>query len=163
MAASQNATVAVNVTSVGNFSDTIALGCAALPAGVTCTFANPSLTLASGATATSQLIIDTNSPLSGGTSAMNAGKGRGLSLAGLFLPFSAIFGFAFWRLRRRTAASVLTMVLVAVLSLGALVATGCNSFGSSLVQPGTYSIDITGTGTQSNTIHYTTLSLTITK
>ncbi len=162
MAASQNATVAVNIASVGGFSDTIALGCASLPAGVTCTFVKPSVALAANGTATSQLTIDTNSPLSGGTSAMNSSKGRGFSLAGVFLPFSLIFGLVFWRLRRRTA-SFLTIVLIAVLSLGALVATGCNSFGGSTVAPGTYTIEITGTGTQSNTIHYTTLSLTITK
>jgi hypothetical protein len=162
LAASQNGTVAVNVTSVGGFTDTVALGCAALPAGVTCTFGTPSVTLAANATVTSQLIIDTNSPLSGGTSAMNSGKGRNSSLAGVFLPFSLIFGFVFWRMRRRTA-SLFTMLLVAVLSLGALTATGCNSFGSSTVAPGTYTVVITGIGTQSDTVHYTTLTLTITK
>jgi hypothetical protein len=55
------------------------------------------------------------------------------------------------------------MVLVAALSLGALMATGCNSFGASTVTPGTYSVVITGIGTQSDTVHYTTLTLTITK
>jgi hypothetical protein len=168
MAASQNATVTVNVTSVGGFTDTVALGCAALPAGVSCTFLTPSVTLAANATATSQLVIDTNSPLSGGTTAMNSSHGWNLrhgrtsSLAGVFLPFSLIFGFVFWRMRRRTA-SLLTMVLVAALSLGALMATGCNSFGASTVTPGTYSVVITGIGTQSDTVHYTTLTLTITK
>jgi hypothetical protein len=162
LTADENAAVVVNITSVGGFTDTVALGCASLPAGVTCTFANPSVTLAANATATSQLIIDTNSPLSGGPSATNSTRDRGFRLAGLFLPFSLLFGFAFFRLRRRTA-SLLTMVLVAVLSLGALMATGCNSFGASKVAPGTYTIEITGTGTQSNTIHYTTLTLTITK
>jgi sugar lactone lactonase YvrE len=162
MNVSQNATVTVNVASVGGFTDTVALGCASLPVGVTCTFVNPSVTLGANASATSQLTIDTNSPLSGGSSAMNAGKGKGLSLAGLFLPFSVFFGFAFWRLRRRSA-SLLTIVLVAALSLGALVATGCSGFGGSTVKPGTYSVVITGIGTQSNTIHYTTLTLTITK
>lgn len=162
LTASQNGTVVVNVTSVGGFTDTVALGCAALPAGVTCTFGTPSVTLAANATATSQLIIDTNSPLSGGPSAMNSSKGSGFKLAGLFLPFSVMFGFIFWRMRRRSA-SLLTMMLVAVLSLGALMATGCNSFGSSTVVPGTYSVVITGIGTQSDTVHYTTLTLNITK
>ncbi len=162
MAASQNDTVAVNIASVGGFSDTIALGCAALPAGVTCTFIPSSVTLAANGSATSQLTIDTNSPLSGGSTAMNSTRGRGMSLAGLFLPFSVIFGLIFWRLRRRSA-SLLTMVLIAVLSLGALVATGCNSFGASTVTPGTYTFEVTGIGTQSNTIHYATVNLTITK
>ena len=162
MAASQNAAVTVSLASVGGFTDTVSLGCAALPAGVTCTFANPSVTLAANGNASSALIIDTNSPLSGGGTAMNAGKGRTMSLAGLLLPFSAFFGFAFWRMRRRSA-SLLTMVLVAALSVGALVATGCSGFSASNVTPGTYNVVITGIGTQSNTIHYTTLTLTITK
>ena len=162
MAASQNATVGVNVTSVGGFTDTVGLGCASLPAGVTCTFVNPTVTLSANGTSTSQLTIDTNSPLSGGSTAMNQGKGRGMSLAGLFLPFSVLFGFVFWRLRRRSA-SLLTMVLVAALSLGALIASGCNGFGSSTVTPGTYVIQVIGTGTQSDTIHYANLTLTITK
>jgi len=66
----------------------------------------------------------------------------GFSLAGVFLPFGVIFGFAFFRLRRRSA-SLLTMALVAVLSLGALMATGCNSFGASTVTPGNYTVEIT--------------------
>ena len=162
MTVAENSTITVNVTSVGGFTDTVALGCAALPAGVTCTFANPSVKLAANGTSTSQLTIDTNSPLSGGPAAMNAGKGRGFSLAGVFLPFGVIFGFAFFRLRRRSA-SLLTMALVAVLSLGALMATGCNSFGASTVTPGNYTVEITGTGSQSNTIHYAILTLNITK
>jgi len=162
MTVAENSTVMVNVTSVGGFTDTVALGCAALPAGVTCTFAKPSVTLSANGTSTSQLTIDTNSPLSGGPAAMNSGKGRGFSLAGVFLPFSVLFGFAFFKLRKRSA-SLLTMALVAVLSLGALVATGCNSFGASTVTPGNYTIEITGTGSQSNTIHYATLTLNITK
>jgi hypothetical protein len=162
LASSQNGTVAVNVTSVGGFTDTVALGCAALPAGVTCTYATPSVKLAANATGTSQLTIDTNSPISGGPSAMNSSHGRSASLAGVFLPFSLAFGFVFWRMRRRTA-SLFTMLLVAALSLGALMATGCNSFGGSTVAPGTYTVVITGIGTQSDTVHYTTLTLTITK
>jgi hypothetical protein len=162
MTVAENSTITVNVTSVGGFTDTVALGCAALPAGVTCTFANPSVKLTANGTSTSQLTIDTNSPLSGGPAAMNAGKGRGFSLAGVFLPFGVIFGFAFFRLRRRSA-SLLTMALVAVLSLGALMATGCNSFGASTVTPGNYTVEITGTGSQSNTIHYAILTLNITK
>jgi hypothetical protein len=162
MAVSQNKTVTVNIASVGGFTDTIALGCSALPAGVTCTFVPSSVKLAASGTMTSQLTIDTNSPLSGGPAASNAKADQGMSLAGLLLPFSAFFGLVFWRLRRRTT-SLLTLVLVAALSLGALVATGCNGFSSSVVTPGTYTIEVTGIGTTSNTIHYATLSLTITK
>ena len=38
MAASQNATVNVNLISDGGFTDTIGLGCGSLPAWITCHF-----------------------------------------------------------------------------------------------------------------------------
>ena len=104
MATSQNATVTVNLTSNGSFTDTIGLGCASLPAGVFCHFSNASVKLTPGLSASVQLTIDTNNPLGGGSSAMNRPAGGSkISLAGLFLPLSALFGFVFWRLRKRSA------------------------------------------------------------
>jgi hypothetical protein len=160
---SQNGMVTVSLTSEGGFTDTIGLGCASLPAGVTCNFSSPSVNLGANATVTAQLTIDTNTPLGGGASAMNdraSGKG-GMSMAGLFLPLSAFFGFVFWRLRKRGSA-MLTMVLVMALSGAALLATGCSGFSSTKAAPGTYTIQVTGTGTQSDVIHYQNVTLDIT-
>ena len=165
---SQNVPLTVNLTSEGGFTDTIGLGCASLPAGVTCTFSSDSVNLAANGTATAQLSIDTNTPIGGGTTAMNSrggksgGKTGGLSMAGLFLPISAFFGWLFWRLRKRTM-GVLTLVLLIALSAGAMLATGCSGYSSSSAAPGTYVIQVTGTGTNSNVIHYQNISLTITK
>ncbi|HEY1804172.1 MAG TPA: Ig-like domain repeat protein [Terracidiphilus sp.] len=160
---SQNATVAVNLTSNGAFTDTIGLGCASLPAGVFCHFSNPSVKLNPGATASVQLTIDTNNPLGGGSSAMNrpAGFSR-ISVASLFLPFSAFFGFVFWRLRRKYA-GLLTIAMVLVLSAGALLATGCSSYSTNTAAPGNYTIQVTGTGATSDIQQYQNVSLTITK
>ena len=160
---SQNGTVTVSLTSEGGFTDTIGLGCASLPAGVSCNFSSPSVNLGANSTVTAQLTIDTNSPVGGGASAMNnrtSGTG-GMSMAGLFLPLSAFFGFVFWRLRRRGSA-MLTMVLVMALSSAALLATGCSGFSSTKAAPGTYTIQVTGTGTQSDVIHYQNVTLDIT-
>ena len=74
MATSQNATVTVNLTSNGSFADTIGLGCASLPAGVFCHFSSPSVKLTADGSASVQLTIDTNNPLSGGSSAMNTAR-----------------------------------------------------------------------------------------
>jgi hypothetical protein len=160
---SENGTVTVSLTSQSGFTDTIGLGCASLPAGVTCIFSSPSVNLGANATVTAQLTIDTNTPMGGGASAMNdrtSGKG-GISMAGLFLPLSAFFGFIFWRLRRRGSAA-LTMVLVMALSTAALLATGCSGYSSTKAAPGTYTIQVTGTGTQSDVIHYQNVTLDIT-
>ncbi len=160
---SQNATVTVNLTSEGGFTDTIGLGCASLPPDVTCLFSNNTVNLSANGTASVQLSIDTNIPIGGGTSAMNRrGTGTGeLSMAGLFLPFSAFFGWFLWRLRKRSM-GLLTLGLVIALSAGALLASGCGGYSSSSAAPGTYVIQVTGTGTSSNVIHYQNVSLTVT-
>jgi sugar lactone lactonase YvrE len=164
LTSSQNAPLTVSLTSEGGFTDTIGLGCGSLPAGVTCVFSSPSVNLKANATVTAQLTIDTNSPLGGGATAMNnRAPGNGsMSMAGLFLPLSAFFGFVFWRMRRRGTA-MLTLVLVAALSAGALLATGCSGYSASSAAPGTYTIQVTGTGANSDVIHYQNVTLDITK
>ena len=93
---------------------------------------------------------------------MNAhGDSRGAYLAGLLLPLSLFFGGIFWRFRRRHT-GLLTMILVVAFSAAALFATGCNGFSMSSAAPGKYVIQITGTGTNSNTIHYQDVTLNIT-
>ncbi|MFP5204423.1 MAG: Ig-like domain repeat protein [Acidobacteriota bacterium] len=163
MKTGQNATIQVNLTSSGGFSDTIAFGCGSLPAGATCHFSPASANLGANGSATAQLTIDTNNPLSGGNSAMNhpASPG-GMSMAGFFLPLGAFFGWLFWRLRKRSA-GLLTMALVLALSAAALLATGCTGFSMGSVQPGTYTIQIIGTGTNSNVVHYQNETLDITQ
>jgi len=168
MATSQNATVTVNLSSNGTFADTIGLGCASLPAGVFCHFSSPSVKLTANGSASAQLTIDTNNPLSGGSSAMNSSPINSpqvtskFSLAGLFLPISVLFGFVFWRLRRRSA-GIFSMAMVFLLSAAALLATGCNSYSVNTAAPGNYVIQVTGTGASSNAQQYQNVSLTITK
>ena len=160
---SQNITVTVSLSSNSGFTDTIGLGCASLPAGVNCHFSPISVNLPANGVASVQLTIDTNNPLGGGASAMNRGTGsRRVALAGLFLPLSLFFGWIFWRMRRRSA-SVLTMALVLVLSAASLVASGCNSFSQSTAAPGTYVIQVTGTGVNSDVVHYQNVTLDITQ
>jgi hypothetical protein len=163
IAATQNATVNVTLTSNNGFTDTIGLGCASLPAGVNCHFSADSVKLAANGTQKVSLTIDTNNPLGGGSSAMNARPGgRSVSLAGLFLPLSVFFGCIFWRFRRRYAAA-LTTALVLLLGSAALLVSGCSGFSQSSAAPGTYVIQVTGVGTNSDITHYQNVTLTITK
>jgi hypothetical protein len=163
MAASQNKTVTVNLASSGGFTDTIGMGCASLPAGVTCHFASTSVTLPANGTASTQLTIDTNSPLTGGTTAANRpANERSIAIAGAILPFSALFGLFLWRMRKRHA-RFLTIVLASILTAGVLMVSGCSGISFATAAPGTYVIQVTGTGTGSNVIAFGDITLTITK
>lgn len=166
MGVSQNATATVILTSIGGFSDTLGLGCATLPAVVTCHFSSPSVLLAAGGVQTAQVTIDTNNPLSGGTTAMNAhGGNRGAYLAGLSilsLPITALFGLILWRFRRHHGPAF-TVSMLLLLSSAAMLVNGCGGFTQATAAPGTYVIQITATGVNSDVIHYQNVTLTITK
>ena len=163
LVSSQNATVTVTLTSYTSFSDTIGLGCASLPAAVNCHFAAVNLTLPAGGSVSTQLTIDTNNPLSGGSTAMNLRPGAGrFSLAGLLLPLSLGFGCLFWRLRRRHA-GVLTMTLALVLTAAAFAASGCGSFSQVSAAPGNYVIQVTGAGANTGQSGFANVILNISK
>jgi hypothetical protein len=160
---SQNAEVGLILTSEGEFTDTIELGCLGLPAGVNCHFSSPSVKLAANGSAIAQLTIDTNSPLTGGSEASNrrAGSGGAL-LAGVLLPFGVLFGWTFWRQRKRMAAAF-TVALVIALSAIALGTTGCNGISKTSAAPGTYTIQVVGSGTTTGVVQTQNVSLTITQ
>ena len=163
VAATQNVTVTVALASISGFTDTIGLGCASLPAGVNCHFSTPTITLPANGTANVSLTIDTNNPLGGGSNAMNTLPGRrGVSLAGLILPLSVLFGIIFWRFRRRHAAAM-TVALVLILGVAAMLMTGCSGFSQMSATPGTYVIQVTGVGTSSDITRYQNVTLIITK
>jgi hypothetical protein len=165
VATTQNTTVTVTLTSLNGFTDTIGLGCGSLPAGVNCHFSSLSTTLAADGTQTVTLTIDTNNPLGGGASAMNRHPGmerRAVSLAGLFLPLSVLFGCIFWRFRRRYALAM-TMSLVLLLGAATQFMTGCSGFSQSSASPGTYVIQVTGVGANSSITRYENVTLTISK
>ncbi|HWG20457.1 MAG TPA: Ig-like domain repeat protein [Terracidiphilus sp.] len=160
----QNGSVTISVISNSGFSDSIGMGCLSLPAAVNCHFSTNTVKLGSGQTQTLQLTIDTNAPLSGGTSSSltrPGGKG-GLSLAGLFLPVSLFFGWLFWRWRRRHVAALVASL--ALFLAGAVAFTGCGAgFSQVTAAPGTYSIQVGGIGSGSNISHYQIMTLTVTK
>jgi hypothetical protein len=133
---------------------------------VTCHFSNPSVVLAAGGTQTAQVTIDTNNPLSGGSTAMNShGVNRGAYLAGLSvltLPITAFFGLILWRFRKGHG-PVFSVLIFLVLSAAAMLVNGCSGFTQATAAPGTYTIQITATGVNSDVIHYQNVTLTITK
>ena len=54
------------------------------------------------------------------------------------------------------------MALVLILTAAAFVATGCNGFSQVTAAPGTYVIQVTGTSTTSDVVHYQNVTLDIT-
>jgi uncharacterized protein YceK len=161
VAKSQNATVNVTVASTSSFSDTVGLGCASLPAGVTCHFAQLNVALAANGTRTVQLTIDTDNPLQGGTSArLTRQDDRATALAGLLLPFSVVFGFFFRRFRRRYASALNAAIAIA---LGVALISGCSGIKQISAAPGTYVIQVFGAGVNSNVTHFQNVTLTITQ
>jgi large repetitive protein len=164
IASSSSATVNVALTSYSGFTDTIGLGCASLPAAVNCHFSTYTEPLVSNGTQTVQLTIDTNNPLGGGTSSSSAprpGDAKAL-LAGLSLPLSLFFGCLFWRYRKHHRA-VFSTVAVVLFGLASMAVTACSGFTQASAAPGTYVIQVTGTGANSDIVHYQNVSITITK
>jgi len=160
--------ITVNLSSVTGFTDTIGLGCASVPAAVTCHFSPLSVKLLANGTASSQLTIDTNYPLTGGTSASNRGSTHdSLLLAGFGLLPGSLLGWVLFRIRRRRGSwlsALAVALLAAVLPAAVLVASGCgNGITTASAAPGTYVLQVTGTGTNTNVIHYADITLTITK
>lgn len=164
LATSQSAVLSVALTSYSGFTDTIGLGCASLPAAVNCHFATLSAPLIANGTQTVQLTIDTNNPLGGGTSTSSGqrpGAAKAL-LAGLTLPLSLFFGCLFWRLRKRHRA-VFTTLAVVLFGLASMALTACSGFTQVSAAPGTYVIQVTGTGNNSDIQHYQNVTITITQ
>jgi len=158
-----NTTVTVVVNSIGGYSDSIIMGCASLPRQVTCEFNPLNSKLPANGRVTANLTIDTNNPLSGGPSAMNRPPGvRGATLAGLVPLWGAVFGWIFWRQRRRFPLG--TMVLLLAVSAALLAGTGCgNGISLTRAAPGTYVIQVSGTGGTSYFTRYQDVNLTITQ
>jgi hypothetical protein len=163
LATKQNSTITVNLSSVSNFSDTIGLGCGSLPTSVTCHFAKATVDLAGGGTQKVQLTIDTNYPLSGGTTASNASHTKGeLYAASFFLPLTGVFGWILLRQRKRMG-SLGSAVIFLFLTGAALMATGCGGFTQVSATPGTYVIQVTGVGENTKVTSSQDVTLTITR
>ena len=165
LTSSQGATVTVTLSSESGFADTIGLGCLSLPAAVNCHFSTISAALKAGGVDKVQLTIDTNNPLSGGTtSAANShAGGQARYLAGVFFPFAGIFGWLLWKRRRRHAILFHAGLLFLFASSAALLVTGCGGFTQNSAAPGTYVIQVTGAGVNSNITEFQNVTLNITK
>jgi hypothetical protein len=156
----EHTTVTVSLVSIDNFADTVNLGCAALPANVSCYFSNATVKLAAGGTENVQLTIDTNNPPGGGAIAANRAHGQAQRLLGfLALPLFACLGCAGLRWRRNGIARVLLIAL----ACAAVLVSGCSSVTAKSAAPGSYTMQVTGVGATTGISHLHNLQLTITQ
>ena len=158
VAQGQSATVTVTLTAISGFSDTIDLGCAALPVLTHCQFAASSLHLPAGGTVSTQLAITTEYAPNGASASHRSAPGDGLLLAGLLLPF----GWGWWR-RRLRLAGMRMPGLAAALVLAACMVAGCSSSIVDTTLPGSYVLQVNGAGTTAHVSETQNLNLTITK
>ena len=153
----------INLGSQDGFTDKIALGCDSLPYSVSCNFSNNDFTLNANGTASVTMTVDTNSPLASGGQARNEGlSGGGGMLAAWLFPGAALFGFAFRRFRKNSAA-LRALVVIAMLAGTTSLMTGCGGFSLNSAKPGNYVIQVTATGTQTGVTHVANLTLTVTQ
>lgn len=140
----------VNIASVKNFTDTLALGCLGLPQDATCNFSKDQIVLSAGGSESIQLIVDTGHPLLGGSQAKSeAGKKLGTAASNLivacFLPGSLLLGLVGLRFRRLHNFGGL-MVLALLLAGMSTALTGCGSVHLASTPPGVYNFTVTATG-----------------
>jgi hypothetical protein len=76
-----------------------------------------------------------------------------------------LLGFAVWRFRKsQRHAGLFGTLAILVISLGAMMASGCGgSISQNSAPPGTYVIQVFGVGDNTNVTQYQSVTLTITK
>jgi len=157
----KNATIGLDFVSENSFSDTLSLGCANLPAMVTCSFSENRVKLDANGHASAQLTVDTYSPLLSGGQAKNEVSGNGM-LAACVFPGAALFGFAFWRFRKN--AGLLKMLgILAILAGTTLAMTGCGGISLNSAAPGSYTVQVTATGQRTGVVHVANLTVQVTQ
>jgi hypothetical protein len=162
----QHSTVALTLTSIKGFSDTMTLGCLGLPYAATCTFSAAQPLLPGNGIQTVQLVIDTGSPLGAGTSVTAKNQSpRSSSVSSTtmlaFMPLGGLIGILIFRSRRRISLGGLLLVLCFFgLSLGL---SGCGTLQINGTPAGTYSFKITAVGLNSGVSQSKDMTLTVTQ
>jgi large repetitive protein len=161
MKSGDHTTVQINLVVAPTFDDTLAIGCAGLPAYATCTFSTNSVQVKGGGVTTLSVVLDTGTPLGAGPTA-SLYSGPSSATAVCILPGGLLFTIFFLRPRRfRKHLSVFAIVL-ALCVTGML--TGCsNSFNVNYTPAGTYTIEVIGRGVTSGSTQSATILLTVTK
>jgi hypothetical protein len=156
----QHTNLTVTLQAQNGFDETMQLGCAGLPALVNCYFTPSTVTVKAGGTASSNLLIDTASPiLSGESSASVRSEGWSKVFAAGLLPM-ALLGLLLVRGRRKFGPLLSALLLVAMAG-GTMVLSGCGTVTASSAAKGTYNIVVTAISEQTNVTHSFDVTLTV--
>jgi large repetitive protein len=161
MQSGDHTTIQIDIVTASTFGDTLAIGCAGLPAFATCTFSNNNIHVIGGGKSTLSLVLDTGTPLGAGpTASLYSAPSSATTLC--ILPGGILLTMLLLRPRRfRKHLSAFTMILT-LCAMGAL--SGCsNSFNVNDTPAGAYTIEIIGRGIASGHTQSGTILLKVTK
>jgi sugar lactone lactonase YvrE len=160
MQSKQHLSVQLTLSSAENFADILSVGCSGLPLMATCTFSKDTTDLAARSGALINVIVDTGTPLLGGTQARNEAPFSSKVTLACLLPGLLALGFLSLRARQIGLMSrVLLFIGLIGVSFGL---SGCGSIQNSGTPPGTYNFLITATSS-TGVSHYVNMTMTITQ
>jgi hypothetical protein len=167
--AGQSAQFTITLGGLNGFNSAVSLTCSGQPAGSNCSFAQSSVTPASGAMATTTMTIMTSSnPY---TPAVAMARNSGAAIYGLLIPIPALAIFLVFILRapkqgfsaRRILQYGAASLALAILATCLLSAGGCGGYGNGNVMSGTQrgNATVMVTATSGSLSHSTSVSLTV--
>lgn len=160
MQSGSHGSLEIDVLTAATFVDTLAFGCAGLPANATCTFSRNQIAVSAGLPERLTVTVDTGNPLGAGATAQVTHSTSGGVLA-CMLPGAAILLLLAGKRRFRKPLGLLAVVflLAAVSTL-----SGCgNSFTSQATPAGSYTFQVVGTGNASGATQTAMVQMTVTK
>jgi sugar lactone lactonase YvrE len=160
MQSKQHLSVTVSLSSAEDFADTLSLGCSGLPQYATCTFSQDSKKMVAGSNASIDVIVDTGSPLLGGTQARNKDLLSSKAVLACLFPGCLFFGFLSFRSQRlRRIGTFCLLIGLFGISFGL---SGCGSIQNSGTAPGIYNFLVTATSS-TGASHYVNMQMTVTQ
>ena len=157
--------LALTISSVGDFTDTVALSCGPMPAYASCAFPGNVPLVAAGSTVPATISINTDaihdylaSSNPAKSSSTNPHIRSGIAFAFLLpLPFIAMMH------RRRTLRRAISFFASLAILLVAVTVTGCSGHYPGHTPPGTYAFTITAAGATTRISHTATVTLVVTE
>ena len=167
MASGDHGSLNINVASATTFADVLNLGCAGLPTDATCTFSQPTITVANGVAQSLSVEVDTGNPLGSGATARNTRPNSISNGEACALPVGAILAILLFFNRRRLNKinpKLALFTLLLLLGSGATLLTGCGtSLNVNHTVAGSYTFQIIATGQKTGVTQTANVHLTVTQ
>ncbi len=166
MASGSHGSLNINITTASTFTDTLALGCAGLPAYATCTFSTNQIPVANGVAKSLSVEVDTGNPLGAGATA-SLRPTSSSSAYSCALPAGALLALLLGLNRRKLRKlnpKVVLFALVVLLGVGSSVLTGCGTdLNVQHTSAGSYTFQIVASGNKTGVTQTATVQLTVTQ